>query len=1004
MAVPRIARTPVTGAPPSLALLVLGPLAVGASGELRAVRGQQGQILSTLAAHWPHPVPVDTLVDELWPEHPPASARTGFRVVLTRLRGRLPPAVPAIVHEGGSYRLDVPAEQFDLARFEQLVARAARDMAAAPGAAAEQLITALGLWRGDAFAPFAGSPRLGAAAIRAEERRRAAEELLVSALLDAGRADSAATWASGLVEAEPYRERRWEQLMLALYRTGRQAEALQAGRRATVILREELGLDPGPALRTLEADILAQAGHLDDVQPAAGALTTGTAGEDVAVDQVRAERMAASRFHRARLPVWTTSLIGRDEDLSRLATVIDQTRWVTVVGPPGVGKTRLAAEFAASTVRGTTLWLDLVDVEPIGLTRALADLTGARLTGDDPVAELAAALPGEAMLLVLDNCEHLVDPIAQLTGALLAACPRLTVLSTSRRPVGSPAEAQYRLEPLPHDDALRLLLERAPAGLSAEPARGALERLVTRLDGLPLSIELIAPTLGQSTVGHVLEQLDHAIPPDTGRGQRDRRHRSLDMALDWSLRLLGEQDRQLFAVLGAVAGPFTTADVADLVRRDPGEVGTCLGRLAAHGLLRVSATGHQPRWAQPHLLRLHARSVLAADGTLEGFDERQAMRHVTLARCLATDLAGPDEDRAVARLDRIAPQLDATHRWLVQRGRVDEAVTYNLALWEYTFFRQDYGRYQWLEDCLAMAGAGESARVAELAAEGALAAWARDRFLPALALADRAEAAALAAGRPLPLAALKARFNVAAYEGRTEDAVGLLGRLLQESEGLADDRHHADNLVVLALGMAQWGRREEAAAAASQGMAVARATGNPSSVAWAGVALGSVELPTEPDRAARAFTAASRLARTVRNRWVDGMALSGLVTALRRQGRTDQARRLLAEVVRMWGRNRSHGQLVRAAREAALLAVDDGAAGTAARLLALSGDVGIGHPMLPDDLARLADVAAAHPDGSVEAPATARLDQLILAELAEPAGGNSRPASGREPAPRRPAG
>ena len=192
----------MAGTPQGPALFVLGPLAVAVSGELWAVRGQQGQILSALAANWPHPVAVDVLVDCLWPQHPPPSARTALRVILTRLRGRLPPTVPAIVHEGGSYRLEVPPDQFDLARFELLAERAAQDAATAPGSAAEQLIAALDLWRGDAFAPFAHSPRLFAAAVRAEERRRDAEELLVAALLDAGRADSAATWASGLVEAE----------------------------------------------------------------------------------------------------------------------------------------------------------------------------------------------------------------------------------------------------------------------------------------------------------------------------------------------------------------------------------------------------------------------------------------------------------------------------------------------------------------------------------------------------------------------------------------------------------------------------------------------------------------------------------------------------------------------------------------------------------------------------------------------------------------------------------
>ena len=255
-------------------------------------------------------------------------------------------------------------------------------------------------------------------------------------------------------------------------------------------------------------------------------------------------------------------------------------------------------------------------------------------------------------------------------------------------------------------------------------------------------------------------------------------------------------------------------------------------------------------------------------------------------------------------------------------------------MWEYSFFRQHYGHYHWLDDTLSLAGVNELPDYDRLLAEGALAAWARDRFARSLILADRADEAARALGHPPPLPALKARFNVAVHQERLHDAGQLLNQLLAESAAQASPRYHADNLVVLTLGLAQSGMASEATQAAAEALDLARPTGNPTSISWAGVAGGSAQLLSDPRQAARAFSAASRLARTVRNHWVNGMALSGLVTALRRQGQTAQARQLLVEVVDLWGRNRSAGQLSRACQESILLLAEGGQGEAAARLLA----------------------------------------------------------------------
>ncbi len=241
---------------------VLGPLTIHTAAGPQAICGQQGLVLAVLAAAHPRSVAGEALLDELWSDRPPSSARTALRVVLTRLRERLRPARVRIVHDGGAYRLDSAEDQLDHLRFLEMIDRATAISAREPLPAADLLRAALDLWRGEPFAPFMDAERIRAVAVHLAEQRRHAEESLVEALLAGGRPAVAATVATTLVEAEPYRELRWEQLMLALYRSGRQAQALHTARRATGLLQEELGIEPWPGLRVLERDILCQAPHL----------------------------------------------------------------------------------------------------------------------------------------------------------------------------------------------------------------------------------------------------------------------------------------------------------------------------------------------------------------------------------------------------------------------------------------------------------------------------------------------------------------------------------------------------------------------------------------------------------------------------------------------------------------------------------------------------------------------------------------------------------------------
>lgn len=406
---------------------VLGPVAVGGPTGWQAVPGQQGLVLAVLAATHPRSVSTDALLDELWGDCPPVSAGTGLRAVLTRLRKRLGGDAPVLVRGSGGYRLELAEDGLDHRQFLRRVELATATLAEHPDRAATLLRPALALWRGHAFAPFTESDRVRAHAVHLEEQRRHAEELLVSALLGSGRPGSAAAWATELVEAEPYREHRWEQLMLALYRCGRQAEALQAARRATQLVRDDLGIEPWPGLRALEGDILQQAPHLDHRR---------------ADDDEGGERAASTGERgRAGVPAMRGGFVDRDADVAALTDLLAREQLITLIGPPGVGKSQLAAHLAEATVDRPVIWFDLVPVDTDAvLVEAALQLLRAR----------AAAGAGAATGRCREDLVALVEQVDRLPLSLELVAPALDAIpprELAARLAGSLEPAAARGQP-----------------------------------------------------------------------------------------------------------------------------------------------------------------------------------------------------------------------------------------------------------------------------------------------------------------------------------------------------------------------------------------------------------------------------------------------------------------------------------------------------------------------------------------------------------------------------
>ncbi|MBB5075472.1 BTAD domain-containing putative transcriptional regulator [Nonomuraea endophytica] len=515
---------------------VLGPLEVrGEDGAPVALGGPRPRaLLALLLLDAGRLVSTERLIDGQWGENPPAGAVNAIQAQVSRLRRQLPPDL--IEFHGSGYRLAVDPDDVDAHRFEHLAAEGRALLAAAqPERAAATLRQALALWRGPALPEVAHA---GAQVARLDEVRLAATEDLIEAELALPAGTSVGSLRQ-LVSAHPLRERLRGQLMRALHAGGQQAAALEVFEEGRRLLADELGADPSPELAELHLAML---------------------------------RAVAPRASR-RLPAPLTSFVGREAELDRLATLTD--RLVTITGPGGTGKTRLALESARRGGRDVC-FVDLSAVADDGLVpHAVMGALGVRETGlgllqpQDPVERIVSALADRDLLLVLDNCEHVVAAAALLTRRLLDACPKLSVLATSREPLGLTGEVLVPLAPLAlppagaapgewtRAPAVRLFTERASAVRPGfEPGPEVVE-ICTALDGSPLAIELAAARLRSFTVAEIAARLaEHGRFKLLSRGDRTAaaRHRTLHAVVDWSWSLLSEEEQVVARRLSVFAG------------------------------------------------------------------------------------------------------------------------------------------------------------------------------------------------------------------------------------------------------------------------------------------------------------------------------------------------------------------------------------------------------------------------------------------------------------------
>ncbi|MEU0259401.1 BTAD domain-containing putative transcriptional regulator, partial [Streptomyces sp. NPDC006183] len=500
-----------------------GTEAVLSGGRLRA-------LLAALAAAGGRAVDPGALIEQVWADADPAGDRDRA-AALQALVGRLRRALgrEAVASEPGGYRLAAARDDVDLYRFERFAADGAAALAAGDaGRAAVLLDEALGLWYGPALADLPGRDT-DPLVVRVEQRHARARRDRFAADLALGRAEEVLAPLAALTAGQPLDEPLQALRIRALRAAGRPAEALTAYEEVRTALADRLGTDPGPELRALHAGLL-----VDD-RPATTGHRTGV------------------------LPARLNSFVGRDAELGDLVASWGDRRLVTLTGPGGVGKTRLALE-AAETYEGPVHLAELASVRD-GSTVGAAVLSalGARETQPwqrptvpdiapkDRFTGLVEHCAGRRMLLLLDNCEHVVGTAAELAQALLTRCPGVTVLATSREPLGVPGEVVRPLGPLPVGMALRLLGERGAAarpGFAVGDDREAAEEVCRRLDGLPLAIELAAARLRVLSVRQIADRLDDRFRLLTAGARAVLpRQQTLRAVVDWSWDLLEAPER-----------------------------------------------------------------------------------------------------------------------------------------------------------------------------------------------------------------------------------------------------------------------------------------------------------------------------------------------------------------------------------------------------------------------------------------------------------------------------
>lgn len=914
-----------------LKIAVLGPLDLQVDGRPAPLTSEpQRIVLACLALSPGQPVGADVLIDVLWGDDPTDNARGNLQSYVSRLRRLV--GADRIALEPGGYRLDVPAEGVDVGRAERLATEARETVDDDPAASTERLGEALSLWRGEALVDLDHVLAFAPERARLSALRRRLWLEHTALRLSAGDAADMLPALQSAAATDCLDEVVHGLYMRGLHQVGRTAEALRVGEQYRRRLVEESGLDPGPGHVALVQRLLT--GRPDEVSPRSPPQPPPR----------RAETSGTPATPTGSWPHFTTALHGRRRELAAIDSLVGRERLVTLTGPGGVGKTRLASAATEGHDESgqEVIYLPLGSVqgrEP--LDEVLAGTIGLRVeAGRTMLAALQERLGSGGHLLVIDNCEHVLDEVRDLVAGLLSARGDLCILTTSRIPLGMAAEHIVRVGPLEGrtdegglglPPAVRLFVERTQRVRSGwEPTEDSLaiiEGIVDRLGGLPLAIELAAGRLTSISLADLDTHLDSALDLLVGgRPTAEARHRSLRATLDWSYRLLGPDEQRLLRHLTAFPGGADLAAVHTIGSSLglPGDGTVELAALVDASMVDASiadsAVDERPRYTMLQPIRVFARRHLEEAG------EQEAARSI-LARWVRDCAArverlgtGPDEHLADELLRSELANLRAAHAIARNVGDLDTAIDISAALRIASTERDLPEVGSWALDLAADPGLSGHPRRAEALGAAAAAAWLRGD----LDGSERLSREGLRAD-PECLACLDNLGSVELFRGDP-------GRSFE----IWSEASERDPEIICraALAAAYAGDPTRARQIAERGLQRGESA-SPSFLAMCRYAIGESCGPGE--EAIAHYRSAVELARGVGSTFVEGIARVGLASTHAALGRTREALEEFDWLVRYWRRTGSWTQQWTTLRNLATL-VDDLGEGATAEMLWTAAD------------------------------------------------------------------
>ncbi|WNG94819.1 BTAD domain-containing putative transcriptional regulator [Mycobacterium sp. ITM-2016-00318] len=835
-------------------------------------------------------VPSDQLIERVWSDELPHRARNALAGYLSRLRHVLGDHGVQITRQPGGYVLTTDPSSIDLHTFRQLARRA---RAAAEAVEADALFdAAMSMWRGVPFASL-DTPWMNDVRTALEAERFAVALDGNDAALRVGRHGELLPGLVTLSSEHPLDERLAGQLMLAQFRCGRQADALETFRAMRERLVEELGTDPGPGLRQVHQQILdGDPGHLVPTP---------------------APRAAVTARPRPTVPRRITSFVGRERDISTVLDALARSPLVTLTGVGGVGKTRLGLEVASRLQAEFDHGAAFCELAPLEDGSAVGHVVAAALRLqqqqglgiEDTVIDY---LRTHRMLLLLDNCEHVLPAAARLADEIARHCPDVVVLATSREALGIEGERIVPVAALPVEDATALFAERAKAGrpdfdLDREPV-GAVAEICRRLDGLPLAIELAAARMRAMSSLDVARRLDGLRLLRGGTRDAPRRQQSLAATIDWSYRLLTEREQALFVRLSVFAGGFDLDAAHGVCGADADTEDDILDLLTAlldKSMVKMRAGTTGARYFLLETLRAYGRDRLRNSGLLEDNVSRHARYYTGLAERAAAGMHGVDEGAWVERMTPDYDNLRVAFEHAVAAADIDNALRLVTSLSEFVHLRIGYESSGWAQRLVELTDPDHRLYAAAVgfAARGA---WNKGEFEQARSLASLARGRDPGRGNGRVAYPGDVLADLALYEGDPGAALSHYHAEMVRARAENDPIRLVWTLFYVAICHAALRVPDDGIAAAEEAVAVSDTTANPTARSMARYALGLVSKKSAPERALALFDEAAELAASVQNFWWHGIASMEAAATRAVHDEPASAAHALIEVIDHWDR------------------------------------------------------------------------------------------------------